>query len=301
MTDCIAQGQPLAAELVGEFRDSREVLDDTPELQRRFAEDGYIFVRGAVDRELAMAAREEVFGRLVEVDEIKPPAVDGIFTERSQRRELHPDLGGFWQSVNEGPALRRVSHGPELGRVVGNLLGEKARPHDFMFLRVSVVGRATNLHYDRPFFARGSQRICTAWTALGDIPKTDGPLFVVEGSNRFDDLIEQAWAVDYDSKDSPLVSILDDVATLLKKRQTRLLTTHFHLGDLVLFDMKLLHGTLDNHSPVGRVRLSCDVRYQPAADPMDERYFGPNPTGTTGIGYAELNGAKPLTEPWHTR
>ena len=301
MTQCISQGQPLPAELVGEFRDSADVLEDTPELQRRFEEDGYLFVRAAVDRDLALAAREEVFERLAEVGEIEQPAIDGIFTDRSQRRELHPDLGAFWQSVSEGPALRLVSHGPQLRGVVGKLLGEEARPHDFLFLRVSVVGRATNLHYDRPFFARGSQRICTAWTALGDIPVSDGPLIAIEGSNRFDDLIEQAWAIDYDSKDSPVVSILDDVATLAKKRQTRLLTADFQPGDVVLFSMKLLHGTLDNHSPIGRVRLSFDVRYQPAADPLDERYFGPNPTGTTGIGYAELNGAKPLTEPWHTR
>ena len=65
--------------------------------------------------------------------------------------------------------------------------------------------------------------------------------------------------------------------------------------------MTMLHGTLDNHNPRQRARLSSDVRWQPAGDPIDERYFGPNPAGTTGIGYAELNGAKPLTQDWHTR
>jgi hypothetical protein len=49
------------------------------------------------------------------------------------------------------------------------------------------------------------------------------------------------------------------------------------------------------------VRISCDLRWQPAALPIDERYFGPDPTGTTGAGYAELNGAKPLDQPWHVR
>ena len=51
------------------------------------------------------------------------------------------------------------------------------------------------------------------------------------------------------------------------------------------------YGALDNRSPVGRVRVSCDVRYQRASDPIDERYVGPNPRGTTGVGYGELNGA----------
>jgi hypothetical protein len=35
--------------------------------------------------------------------------------------------------------------------------------------------------------------------------------------------------------------------------------------------------------------------------PVDDRYFGTNPRGTTGIGYGELNGAKPLDQPWHER
>ena len=65
--------------------------------------------------------------------------------------------------------------------------------------------------------------------------------------------------------------------------------------------MTTLHGALDNHSPLGRVRLSCDVRYQPAAEPLDPRYFGADPGGTFGGGYGELNGARPLTEPWHRR
>jgi hypothetical protein len=49
------------------------------------------------------------------------------------------------------------------------------------------------------------------------------------------------------------------------------------------------------------VRLSCDVRWQPADLPLDERYFGAHPGGTTGAGYAELVGAKPLTQEWHVR
>ena len=142
----------------------------------------------------------------------------------------------------------------------------------------------------------------TAFIPCGwQVPVTDGPLLVVEGSNRFTDLIAPAAAVDYDSKASPSVSVMDDPISLARSRGTRLLTADFEPGDLAVFGMTTLHGTLDNHSSIGRIRLSCDIRYQPAADAMDERYFGPDPKGTTGIGYGELNGAKPLTEPWHTR
>jgi len=61
------------------------------------------------------------------------------------------------------------------------------------------------------------------------------------------------------------------------------------------------HACLDHHDATGRVRVSCDLRWQGKSMPADERYFGPDPGGTTGAGYRELNGAKPLDQPWHIR
>jgi ectoine hydroxylase-related dioxygenase (phytanoyl-CoA dioxygenase family) len=308
MKGCIAQGREVPERLVGPLRDSTDLLDSTilPNradrqlLEQRVEDDGYVFLRGVVSREVVLAARREVFERLAEVGEIRQPAEEGIATGESRRRDVG-DLGAFWQSVSEGPALRHVSHGPALHGLMEAVFGGEARPHDYMFLRPGVVGRSTRLHYDFPFFARGSNRIHTVWLALGDVPVNEGPLMVVEGSNRYADLIEPVQKIDYESKYSPTVQILGDTVQFIEERGSRLLTADFQAGDLVVFSMFCLHGSLDNHSPLGRVRLSCDVRWQPAADPIDERYFGPNPKGTTGAGYGELNGAKPLTEPWHTR
>ena len=57
-----------------------------------------------------------------------------------------------------------------------------------------------------------------------------------------------------------------------------------------------LHGSLDNNSTEGKVRLSCDARYQLAADPIDERWIGENPIGH-GAGYSGIGAAQPLTAP----
>ena len=87
-----------------------------------------------------------------------------------------------------------------------------------------------------------------------------------------------------------------DAIDFVRQRETRLLSAEFSAGDLLVFGMDTLHGSLDNHSSIGRARLSCDVRYQPASDPLDERYFGPNPSGASGRGYGDMNSCKPLTE-----
>ena len=299
--DCQMQGRPLSPELLAPFRDLNFATTAASVMRAQLATDGYLLLRGALDPTDILAAREEVFGRLFEVGEIQSPAGDGIYTGTSQRRVRHPDLGSFWQSVSEGPALRKVTHGEAITAIMSTVLAEPAHPHDYLFLRPAVPGRSTHLHYDRPFFARGSDSIHTAWTPLGDIPLSDGPLMAVEASNTFDDLLEAAQAVDYQSNDTPLVQLMEDPTSLANHRKTHLLTTDFRVGDLIIFSMNLLHGSLDNQSPSGRTRLSCDVRWQPLADPIDSRYCGPNPSGTTGAGYGELNGAKPLDEPWHQR
>lgn len=294
-------GNAVPEDLLGELRDSSLHRNDGAALRERMTADGYVFVRRAVAPEGVLAAREEALSRLVEVDEIAPPALEGIATGRSRRKELAGDLGAFWKSVSEGAALRRVTHGPELRGLLSHLLGEEAHPHDYVFLRVGTAGKATDLHYDLPFFCRGSQRVHTVWIALGEVALDQGPLMVLEGSQAYEDLIAPIRRIDYDSKAAPRVAAPEDAITVARKRGTRLLTTHFHPGDAIVFSMTLMHGSLDYHSPENRVRLSCDIRFQPVADPTDPRYFGPDPTGTTGAGYGELNGAKPLTEAWHVR
>jgi ectoine hydroxylase-related dioxygenase (phytanoyl-CoA dioxygenase family) len=300
MTNAIVQGTPVPDDILGPLRDSSDVVDDGNALRERLDHDDYLFLRGVVDRNAILAARDEVFARLMEVDEITAPASEGIATGTSRRKEL-VDLGEFWQSVSEGPRLRHVSHGTQVADVMSRVFDEPSRPHDYMFLRPGVVGRSTHLHFDLPFFSRGSQRIHTVWLALNEIPLDLGPLAVVEGSHRFDDLIEPVRQVDYESSNTPYVQMLDDTVEFARERGSRLLTAAFAPGDIVIFTMTLMHGTLDNHSSENRVRLSCDVRWQPAADDLDPRYTAPNPPGTTGAGYAELNGAKPLTEDWHKR
>ncbi len=299
--DCLLQGRPIPHDLYGELRETVVEPDNGALLRQRLAEDGYLFLRNALPVDDVLTARGEVFGRLAAVGEIEEPAIDGIATGTSQREDIEPDRGKFWRSISEGSALRNVSHGQSMRSIMDVVLGEPSRPHDYIFLRPGIVGNATNLHYDHPFFARGSNRIHTVWTPLGDVPHTDGPLVVVDRSHEFHDLIEPVLKIDYDSNDSPQVQMLEDAISFARERKTRLLTADFRAGDVIIFSMTTLHGSLDNHSPIGRTRLSCDVRWQPAADPVDQRYCGPNPTGTTGIGYAELNGAKPLTEDWHIR
>ena len=304
-SDLFFGGRRIPSQRVGLLCDSSAFVGDESQLPRRLAEDGYVFLRNVLDKEGVLAAREEVFARLVEMDEIKQPAIAGIGTGHSRRRELVQDLIAFWRSVSEGPALRRVTHGPDVQRIVDLVLGATARPQDYLWLRPRPVGWTTELHFDRPFFASEGRRVVTVWIALGDIPVSDGPLTLIEGSHRFQDLVDMLTVEDDNISKSPeteLQAAFDrewsqDAISLVRQRGTRFLSEDFLAGDLVVFGMDTLHAALDNRSTIGRVRLSCDVRYQLASDPIDHRYFGPNPSGQQGTGYGDMNSAQPLSSP----
>jgi len=297
------QGHTVPSDRVGSLSPFSGDATDHQQLAAALAEDGYVFLRGHLDADLVAAARSEVFRQLAFVGEVGDPPEDGIATGKSRRMDPAEDEGLFWQKVSEGPVLRRLTHGLELQTTLDHALGEPARGFDLIYLRPTPVGRATALHYDYPFFAGSAQPMINAWIPVGDIPVEDGPLVIVEGSHRFSDLVDQFLAVDYAtdrSNDVVQQAAYGGAANinpvqLVTDRETRLLTADFQIGDLLLVSMFALHGSLDNVSTQNRVRLSCDVRFQPAAFPADDsRYFGEYPTGSKGGGYADMRGAQPL-------
>ncbi len=72
-------------------------------------------------------------------------------------------------------------------------------------------------------------------------------------------------------------SLSDDPVELRERLGGRWLTTEFQAGDLLTFSTYTIHASLDNRS--NRIRLSSDLRYQRASDPVDKRWIGDSPIG----------------------
>jgi ectoine hydroxylase-related dioxygenase (phytanoyl-CoA dioxygenase family) len=191
--------------------------------------------------------------------------------------------------------LRRVIHGTRITELMSDLLGTPAAHFSFAWLRAMAAGRASPLHVDHPYMNRGSNRLLTVWTPLGDVGLDEGPLYLLEGSHRWPDLRAQFQGRDVDRDDHPPGHITDHPLDLASRHGARLLTTEFAPGDVLVFGMFTAHAAFDNTSATGRVRISCDTRFQPAADPMDDRWSGDNPPAHGGLGYGCLAASRPLT------
>ena len=296
INDCV-----VGENFLGELQQTVQPIHHECELHLKLDRDGYLFFPGLIDTREIQAARSAVFKQLKDVDELEDPYEEGIFSHRSRRDELYKDRGEFWGMVSNGELLRKVSNGPTLQKITSKIFGSPTVGFDYLFLRAVPRGRFTHLHCDSGFFTRFTKKVLTCWIAFTDITLDKGPLFVIEGSHKFMDIRKNFDNFDVVFNKEQKASIDEDPVSFANKRNAKLLTTNFKPGDVLIFGMHTLHGAFENHATDDRIRLTCDIRYQPINEPRDPRYFGVSPEGTTGAGYGELNGARPLTEDWHVR
>jgi hypothetical protein len=250
------------------------------------------------------AAREAILKRLAEVGEVAEPISDAIFTGTSERRLHYPsneELGEFWKSVSEGSALRGVINGPEITRVMEEIFGEKATHFSFAWLRAMQSGKASPIHIDHPYMNRGTKNLLTCWCPIGPVGLDEGTLYVLEDSHNWNDIKDQFEGLDVDRDKNSVGHIEATPLDLVKKKQSRFLTTSFSPGDCLIFGMFTVHGSFDNNSCLGRIRLSCDTRFQPIGQPMDPRFSGQNPLAHSGLGYGCLTASLPMNETRHPR
>ena len=272
----------------GELRESTDILDDVEALRDRMDEDGYVFLRGYLDRADVLAARRNLLERIASQGGLRPDAdlMDGVLRDRTPVR--------FEQSITQrsGPLRKLLKDGPMIAFFT-RFLGGAVRPFDFIWLRSVIPGKGTAPHGDSVFMNRGTSKLFTAWTPLGDIDTRLGGLIVLERSHRLDEIRNTYGQRDVDTycEDDPNASeiqatgkwpwngqISGNPVELREQLGLRWLTADFRMGDLLVFTMHTLHASLDNGS-ADRIRLSSDTRYQLASEPIDERWIGDDPIG----------------------
>ena len=286
------QGRPLDAttDALGRIRETPATAAPA-ELHAGLEADGYVLLRGVLDRAAVLGAGHELLrrlGRLGYLDEAYPPEA-GV-SAPAVKRAFAPEL------ARDHPGLDTILYaGPMMG-IFRRLLGGAVRHFDYTWLRAKSPGTetATHPHYDIVYMGRGTQRLYTAWTPLVDIPVEMGGLMVLEQSHRLEEIKATYGTLDVDTYCTNTDegeeirtgktlwmeryrggAYTDDAIDLRRRFQRRWLVSDYAAGDLLIFTMFTMHASPDNLTR--RFRLSSDTRYQLQSEPVDERWIGANP------------------------
>lgn len=259
---------------LGELRDANDLLGDLEALRARMGEDGYLLLRGLHDRDTVLQARRAIVQCIDAQGALKPGTdpLDAVIRPGAR----HPATMGK-RPITHAPAVRAVLEGKPIFDFFEHYFGGPVRTFDYKWLRAVETESFTGAHYDVVYMGRGSKNLVTCWTPFGDIPLEQGTLAICVGSHSlpgFEKLRRTYGRMDVD-RDRVAGWFSSDPLEITSKFGGRWHTTNFRAGDVLILTMFTMHGSTRNQTD--RWRLSCDTRFQPAADPVDERWVGENP------------------------
>lgn len=288
----------LSESSFGELRRSDEVKHDIAALRQRFADDGYLYIPGFFAREDVLAARARITEMLEQKGLLDPayPAIEGLKREGADMSFLSDPRAAveFMNSVSrKNPAMLRLLYSGALIELFEKFFGDEVRHFDFTWVRTMGKGFGTDPHCDNVYMGRGSSRLCTVWTPYGDISYDIGGLMILEGSHQQAERLKHYLNRDVDvyCENRPEAAriksgeiawkwggvLSNNPYSLRQHLGGRWLSAEYRMGDILIFGMRTVHASLDNQTSV--FRFSTDTRYQPASEPIDNRWIGENPIG----------------------
>ena len=263
-----------------ELQDANDLIGNFEALRTRLREDGYLLIRGFHDKDLVRRVGLEVVEQIDKQGGFAPgtPIEDGIPADHICSLPVGENLVLDTPTVQHMPAFGEMVNSELMFAFIDALLDGPCRIFTDKLIRVYHPGRSTPIHFDSPFLGAGTTRgAVTAWSPLGDITLDMGPLAVVPGSHRLDQLIA-TYGETFVNRDGAtglealglFQTVLPRLFQIIKSHGLAWRTTEFGAGDLLLFGKYMLHGSLENRAR--RYRLSADWRFQRADEPVDPEY-----------------------------
>lgn len=278
-------------EAFGYLKDASDLLSKPDALRYQMQEDGYLYIKSLLNTQDVQKARLEIAKILAVEGNLEPGyPLQYCVAKPGLNMSFRPDL------ATQSPTLKKLLYSGRMMEFFQDFLGGKVRPFDYTWFRAVAPGLATYPHSDSVYMGRGTDKLYTAWTPLGDISLDMGGLVILEKSHHLENIKNSYGRRDVDSyctnrKTAQLYAsgqkwwngaVSKNPVSLRSRYGGRWLSAEFQAGDVLIFNIFMIHASLDNHSP--SIRLSSDSRYQLASEPVDERWIGENPIGHSAAG-----------------
>ena len=165
------------------------------ELVGRFKRDGYLFLKGFLDRTAVLDQRRRAFTHLGLAGLLQPGSdpVLGIAADiPAERGEVNRRLMEYVRSA----AFESFCMSPRLWQFMDRFVGGLSYLHKRKILRHTLpnVAGSTPAHYDLIYLRGGTDRLVTSWIPVGDVPVEMGGLVYLEGSHAVGVKLEAEFA-----------------------------------------------------------------------------------------------------------
>jgi ectoine hydroxylase-related dioxygenase (phytanoyl-CoA dioxygenase family) len=271
----MSNGVPIPFERFAPMRDSSALLDDPAVLRQQFRQDGYVFLRGVLDRDKVMALRGRYFS-MFDTAYLK----DGTSTEAGVfSGEVPVDLpqhgvvGHPAYDLVRDPQFAEFVGDPKLAQLATALLDADVAQLPRQIVRHFHRGSnlASRAHTDYVYMDRGSASIVTMWLPIGDCPIAAGGLVYLEGSHTIaqaDLDVLKSVRTDRPGDTRP---ISNDLGWTADKLGGRWLYADYRAGDVAVHSPHLVHASLD--TTTDEMRMSADIRFLPTSVEPDPRWL----------------------------
>lgn len=248
-------------EIKSEMKDSTSLLEqqDFVSLRKMLKEEGYLLFRGILNKEDILNCRKTILGYLAREHKL----VDSNCLQKSPPEDANIFYGtnniscgsGIFLTGNEelqnNENIKQLIENPTLFHLISKLLGGPCATFKTKWIRVLGHKEFTDEHSDFYKFERFANEMFTCWIPLGNYQSNlHSTLTICHQSHRFSTLIASQQKEE----------LPDEYLEKKLASQVEWLSTDFQIGDLIIFDIKLIHASTLNLSPY--FRLSIDTRWK---------------------------------------
>ena len=269
------------SEEIKQFRISNDAMHDADELQRRMADEGYLFFKGLMDAAKLRELRREMMTEIQRAGWLiaGTDPLDGIADISMRYTEGDQEYTDGYGHVYKLESFHRSAHWNEVTDMVAQILGGPVMPHPQKVARVwfpKYTEHTTPTHQDYVHF-QGSWDTLTCWAPVGDCPLELGGLAVIPRSHKVERILEHHFAL---GAGGLIVdeTAHDDIDPVWH-------STDYEIGDALFFPALTIHKALPNYTE-DRLRLSLDNRYLRVGDEIAEHMLLPHEP--SGLSWEEI-------------